>query len=59
MQYRTLTPIRHDGFDIAAGEVVDLDKSSADGLLAENAIEPVHKPFSGKLSALVKEPSNG
>lgn len=46
MQYRAIENIRHDGHDIAPGELIDLTAAEAAKLLASGAIEPVHKRFS-------------
>ena len=38
MKYTALTPIKHDGKDYAAGDVIPVDGKAAEGLLAIGAI---------------------
>lgn len=49
MQYRTLSPLNHDGRQFAAGQLIDLTEMHAIQLLAAKAIEPAHKPFGKRI----------
>ena len=49
MQYRTLSPLNHDGRQFAAGQLIDLTEMHAIQLLAGKAIEPAHKPFGKRI----------
>lgn len=52
MQYRTTTPIKHNGTRFTEGELLDLSDAEAQQLLELGAIEPVDMPFSGQLKKL-------
>lgn len=51
MQYRALGPIKNNGRRFAAGEILDLTEADAAPLLEIQAVEPVHKPFTGQIKA--------
>lgn len=61
MQYRTLSPIAHDGQKFFAGELIDLTDAQATPLLKSKFVEPAHKPFGKRVvmpyaSATTEEP---
>ncbi len=58
MKYVTKTPIKLDSAVIPVGTMLDLPPDQAAELLALDAIEPVHKPFSAKLNPILKEAGN-
>jgi hypothetical protein len=45
MQYRVLTPIKHDFKSYQEGDLVELSQADAKGLLASQAIKPENTAF--------------
>lgn len=52
-QYRTLSPITHDGKTIPVGALLDLPRSEAEPLLALGAIELITRSFDSKIDVSV------
>lgn len=57
MKFHALTRINAGNAIYQEGEILDLDPDTAAPLLAQEAIEPVYKPFAAALNPLLKEKS--